>query len=75
MTDAQTCAKYWNVYSVCSSLSVVESVWTVYLSSPRAIELSSRPVFGGLLRENSSPFIVEGDGLTSQRKRESEYVC
>ena len=25
--------------------------------------------------ESSSPFIVEGDGLTSQRKRENVYVC
>ena len=26
VTDAQTCAKYWSIYSMCPSLSVVESV-------------------------------------------------
>ena len=28
-----------------------------------------------LLGESSSPFIGEGDGLTSQRERERECVC
>ena len=45
------------------------------------MESSSRLAFfsseGELLGESSSPFIVEGDSLTSQRKRERErvYVC
>ena len=46
------------------------------LCSYRVLELLSCRVDQsslGLLGENSSPFIVEGDGFTSQRKRES--VC
>ena len=47
----------------CSNPQVVES------SSHLASFLSERELLG----ESSSPFIVEGDGLTSQKERES--VC
>ena len=57
--------------SVCPSSRAIETVETMFgsLCSRRVVE-SSGP---RLLGESVSPFIVEGDSLTSQRERESVY--
>ena len=58
--------------SVCLSLQAIKTVETVFgsLCSHRVVESSGRRLLG----ESTSPFIVEGDDLISQRERERVYM-
>ena len=68
---AQTYAKCQSMCSVCISVCLSLRAIELFESSGRRV-LESSSVY--LLGESASPFIGEGDGLTSQRERERECI-